>query len=157
MFSTYRLNSFVDSPNGPWQNCAQMVRLFAVTWIPISLVTLGKSTDMSQARAQRQDSCGIKQDDDSISKPLLAALENHYHPSNLCLVNLPVNGNEAATITYLQWHLPIWLPSLAGRHAFEIERDNQVYTGHSDAKGNNPHMLIFKLLHFRDRQNILKA
>uniref|UniRef100_A0A8B9GUN5 L1 transposable element RRM domain-containing protein n=1 Tax=Astyanax mexicanus TaxID=7994 RepID=A0A8B9GUN5_ASTMX len=85
----------------------------------------------------------------------LAELEDRSRRNNLRLVGLPegLEGDDA--IGFIQKHLPVWIPSLAGR-AFEIERAHRVYSGASNT-AFKPGSLIFKLLRYNDRQLNLAA
>uniref|UniRef100_A0A3B1JBE8 L1 transposable element RRM domain-containing protein n=1 Tax=Astyanax mexicanus TaxID=7994 RepID=A0A3B1JBE8_ASTMX len=129
-----------------------------ISMLTASLAKLGKRTDILQA-AQRQDRDGIKEANDGVSKlqKRLAELEDRSRRSNLRLVGLPENEEGGDAVAFLQRQLPVWFPSLAGKSSLEIERAHRVYSGQPNSDGNKPRTLIFKLLRYTDRQEILKA
>lgn len=79
-------------------------------------------------------------------------LEDRSRRSILRITGLSEESEGRNCVSFLQEHLPRWLPALANKH-IEIERAHR--TG--KARGFFPRALIFKLLNFKDKELILQA
>ncbi len=81
-------------------------------------------------------------------------MEDRCRRNSVRLVGLPegMEGNNAAG--FLRANLSKWIPSLRGRD-IEIDRAHRVYDG---GRGSNrPRTLIFRVLRWHDRSDILKG
>lgn len=115
-----------------------------------SLSTLIKRTDMLQAKERHNRADMTKR------RSRLAELEYKNLRSNLRLVRL-VEGEEGDDPTsFQQQKLLLKFPALSARDSMEIERAHHMYCG-AQANRNNPCLLIFKLLCYRDCQAIMRA
>ncbi|KAL1252707.1 hypothetical protein QQF64_017400 [Cirrhinus molitorella] len=78
--------------------------------------------------------------------------EDKARQNNLRLVGLPEGAEGGNVIQFLQTQK--WLPALQGK-VIEIERAHRLYAN-EDSTRKKARTLIFKLLHYNDRQVILK-
>lgn len=85
----------------------------------------------------------------------LTQMEDHSRMSNLRLVGLREGEEGSNAIAFLTGHLPKWIPSLKGKN-IRIERAHRVYSPKQEENAR-PRTLIFKLLDYADRQEILKG
>ncbi len=81
-------------------------------------------------------------------------IEDRSRRNNVRLVGLPevVEGSDVAG--FLSVNLSKWIPSLKGRN-IEIDRAHRVYDGRKNS--DRPHTLIFCVLRWHDRSEILKG
>ncbi len=81
-------------------------------------------------------------------------IEDKSRRNNVRLVGLPegVEGSDVAG--FLRVNLSKWIPSLKGRN-IEIDRAHRVYDGRKNS--DPPHPLIFRVLRWHDRSEILKG
>ncbi len=81
-------------------------------------------------------------------------MEDKSRRNNVRLVGLP-EGVEASDVAgFLRVNLSKWIPSLKGR-SIEIDRAHRVYDGRKNS--DRPHTLIFRVLRWHDRLEILKG
>ncbi len=80
-------------------------------------------------------------------------MEDKSRRNNVRLVGLPegVEGSDVAG--FLRVNLFKWIPSLKGRN-IEIDRAHRVYDGRKNS--DRPRTLIFRVLRWHDRSEILK-
>ncbi len=80
-------------------------------------------------------------------------MEDRCRRNNVRLVGLP-EGMEGPDAAGFRVNLSKWIPSLRGRD-IEIDRAHRVYDG---GRGSDrPHTLIFRVLRWHDRSDILKG
>ncbi len=81
-------------------------------------------------------------------------MEDKSRRNNVRLVGLPegVEGSDVAG--FLRVKLSKWIPSLKGRN-IGIDRAHRVYDGRKNS--DQPHTLIFRVLRWHDRSEILKG
>ncbi len=70
------------------------------------------------------------------------------------LVGLPEGAEGSDVAGFLRVNLSKWIPSLKGRN-IEIDRAHRVYDGRKNS--DRPHTLIFRVLRWHDRSEILKG
>ncbi len=81
-------------------------------------------------------------------------IEDRGRRNNVCLVGLPEGAEGTNAAGFLRVNLSKWIPSLRG-HDIEIDRAHRVYDG---GRGSDrPHTLIFRVLRWHDRSEILKG
>ncbi len=81
-------------------------------------------------------------------------IEDRSRRNNVRLVGLPEGTEGSNTAGFLRVNLSKWIPSLRGRD-IEIDRAHRVYDG---GRGSDrPHTLIFCVLRWHDRSEILKG
>ncbi|KAL1255103.1 hypothetical protein QQF64_013164 [Cirrhinus molitorella] len=80
--------------------------------------------------------------------------EDKSRQNNLRLVGLPEGAEGGNAIQFLQTQIPKWLLALQGK-VIEIERTHRLYAN-EDSTRKKARTVIFKLLHYNDRQAILK-
>ncbi len=81
-------------------------------------------------------------------------MEERRRNNNVRLVGLPEGAEGSNAAGFLRVNLSKWIPSLKGRD-IEIDRAHRVYDG---GRGSNrPHTLIFHVLRWHDRSEILKG
>ncbi len=124
-----------------------------------AIVTTAKQTrdrvDSVQAVA-REDKRTVTDLKDQLERltEKMTDMEDRCRRNNVRLVGLPegMEGNDAAG--FLRANLSKWIPSLRGRD-IEIDRAHRVYDG---GRGSNrPRTLIFRVLRWHDRSDILKG
>ncbi len=81
-------------------------------------------------------------------------IEDRSRRNNLRLVGLPEGAEGSDVAGFLRVNLSKWIPSLKGRN-IEIDRAHRVYDGRKNS--DRPHTLIFRLLRWHDRLEILKG
>ncbi len=81
-------------------------------------------------------------------------MEDKSRRNNVRLVGLPegIEGSDVAG--FLRVNLSKWIPSLKG-HNIETDRAHRVYDGRKNS--DRPHTLIFCVLRWHDRSEILKG
>uniref|UniRef100_H3AZW1 L1 transposable element RRM domain-containing protein n=1 Tax=Latimeria chalumnae TaxID=7897 RepID=H3AZW1_LATCH len=82
-------------------------------------------------------------------------LENHSRRSNLCLIGLPEGSEGDNSCQFLETWFPTLLNLQHVPHKLEINRAHCALIP-KPPPSERPHMLIFKLLHYQDRELILK-
>ncbi len=81
-------------------------------------------------------------------------LKDWSRRNNVRLVN-PTGMEGGDPVGFLQKMLPKWIPELSARPCpIEIDRAHRVYSNSNSPK---PHSMIFRLLHYSDRQAILQG
>ncbi len=81
-------------------------------------------------------------------------MEDRCRRNNVRLVGLPEAAEGSDAAGFLRVNLSKWIPSLRGRD-IEIDRAHRVYDG---GRGSNrPRTLIFRVLRWHDRSDILKG
>ncbi len=124
-----------------------------------AIVTKTKQTrdrvDSVQAAA-REDKRTVMDLKDQLERltEKMTDMEDRSRRNNVRLVGLPegMEGPDAAG--FLRANLSKWIPSLRGRD-IEIDRAHRVYDG---GRGSDrPHTLIFRVLRWHDRSDILKG
>ncbi len=81
-------------------------------------------------------------------------MEDRSRRNNVWLVGLPEGAEGSNAAGFLRVNLSKWIPSLKGRE-IEIDRAHRVYDG---GRGSDrPHTLIFRVLRWHDRSEILKG
>ncbi len=81
-------------------------------------------------------------------------MEDRDRRNNVRLVGLPEGAEGSDAAGFLRVNLSKWIPSLRGRD-IEIDRAHRVYDG---GRGSNrPRTLIFRVLRWHDRSDILKG
>ncbi len=81
-------------------------------------------------------------------------IEDRGRRNNVRLVGLPEGMEGTNAASFLRVNLSKWIPSLRG-HDIEIDRAHRVYDG---GRGSDrPHTLIFRVLRWHDRSEILKG
>lgn len=85
-------------------------------------------------------------------------MEDRSRRNNLRLVNLPESVGGSNLKAFVVANLPKWIPSLAGQR-IEIDRCHRIYDGSIQPRGEDqkPRTVIFRLLRFSDRQDILQG
>ncbi len=124
-----------------------------------AIVTTAKQTrdrgDSVQAAA-REDKRTVMDLKDQLERltEKMTDMEERCRRNNVRLVGLPegMEGNDAAG--FLRANLSKWIPSLRGRD-IEIDRTHRVYDG--GRCSDQPHTLIFRVLRWHDRSDILKG
>ncbi|KAL1256569.1 hypothetical protein QQF64_012114 [Cirrhinus molitorella] len=81
----------------------------------------------------------------------IAELEDRSRRNNVRLVGLPQGCKGDDPIGFLQKILPIWIPALKKKGPIEIDRAHRIYGS------NKSRTLIFRVLHYQDRQAILQG
>ena len=84
----------------------------------------------------------------------LNELEDRSRLNNVRLVGLPAGAEGDDPRAYLQNMLPKWIPTLKSRRnaVVTVDKAHRIYTNN---KNPGPRTMIFRLLHFPDRQAIL--
>ncbi len=81
-------------------------------------------------------------------------MEDRSRRNNVRLVGLPEGAEGSNVAGFLRVNLSKWIPSLKGRD-IEIDRAHHVYVG---GRGSDrPRTLIFRVLRWHDRSEILKG
>ncbi len=81
-------------------------------------------------------------------------MEDRSRRNNVRLVGLPEGAEGSNAAGFLRVNLSKWIPSLKG-HDIEIDQAHRVYDG---GRGSDrPHTLIFRVLRWHDRSEILKG
>ncbi len=81
-------------------------------------------------------------------------MEDRSRRNNVRLVGLPEGAEGSDAAGFLRVNLSKWIPSLKG-HDIEIDRAHRVY---DRGRGSNrPRTLIFRVLRWHDRSEILKG
>ncbi len=81
-------------------------------------------------------------------------MEDRSRRNNVRLLGLPEGAEGPNAAGFLRANLSMWIPSLKG-HDIEIDRAHRVYDG---GRGSDrPHTLIFRVLRWHDRSEILKG
>ncbi len=81
-------------------------------------------------------------------------MEDKSRRNNVRLVGLPEGLEGSDVAGFLRVNLSKWIPSLKGRN-IEIDRAHRVYDGRKNS--DRPHTLIFRVLRWHDRSEILKG
>ncbi len=81
-------------------------------------------------------------------------MEDKSRRNNIRLVGLPEGMEGSDVAGFLRINLSKWIPSLRGRD-IEIDRAHHVYDGRKNS--DRPHTLIFRVLRWHDRLEILKG
>ncbi len=79
-------------------------------------------------------------------------MEDRSRRNNVWLVGLPEGPEGSNAAGFLRVNLSKWIPSLKG-HDIEIDRAHRVYV----TEGEAPRTLIFRVLRWHDRSEILKG
>uniref|UniRef100_H2ZZZ3 L1 transposable element RRM domain-containing protein n=1 Tax=Latimeria chalumnae TaxID=7897 RepID=H2ZZZ3_LATCH len=82
-------------------------------------------------------------------------LENRSRRSNLQLVGLPEGEEGKDSVAFLEDWLPSFLNLPDQEKKIEIEQAHQTFVPRS-SDANKPRMILFKLLHFRDKELLLR-
>ncbi len=81
-------------------------------------------------------------------------MEDKSRRNNVRLVGLPEGMKGSDVAGFLRINLSKWIPSLKGRN-IEIDQAHRVYDGRKNS--DRPHTLIFRVLIWHDRLEILKG
>ncbi len=81
-------------------------------------------------------------------------IEDRSRRNNVRLVGLPEGAEGTDVAGFLRVNLSKWIPSLGGCN-IEIDRAHRVYDGRKNS--DRPHTLIFRVLRWHDRSEILKG
>ncbi len=81
-------------------------------------------------------------------------MEDRSRRNNVRLVGLPEGAEGSDAAGFLRVNLSKWIPSLKDRN-IEIDREHRVYDGRKNS--DRPHTLIFCVLRWHDRSEILKG
>ncbi len=84
----------------------------------------------------------------------LTDIEDRSRRNNVRLVGLPEGAEGSDVAGFLRVNLSKWIPSLKGRN-IEIDWAHRVYDGRKNS--NRPRTLIFRVLRWHDRSEILKG
>ena len=86
----------------------------------------------------------------------LSEIEDRARINNVRLVNLPIGAEGDDPRGFLQRMLPKWIPTLKSlRNAVvTVDKAHRIF---SNNKKSGPNTMIFRLLHFPDRQAILEG
>ncbi len=106
----------------------------------------------TDAREDRRTVTDLKNQLERLTEKM-TDMEDRCRRNNVRLVGLP-EGMEGPDAAGFRVNLSKWIPSLRGRD-IEIDRAHRVYDG---GRGSDrPHTLIFRVLRWHDRSDILKG
>ncbi len=125
-----------------------------------AIVTTAKQTRdrvdsvQADAREDRRAVTDLKSQLERLTEKM-TDIEDRGRRNNVRLVGLPEGAEGTNAAGFLRVNLSKWIPSLRGRD-IEIDRAHRVYDD-DGGRGSRPRTLIFCVLRWHDRSEILKG